>query len=102
MGNEYSPVSETHQGSRSPRRWTRKVQEITKQEDQNREEASPEYSLQVPVAQKDIAGEKEMRVKRHTHSPKTKEISPNLSMKRKRSRSRSSEQTSIKGKRRKR
>ena len=57
--------------------------------------------LQVPVAQKDVAGEKDMRVKRHRHSPKTKEISSNLSMKRKRGRSRSPEQTSMKGKRRK-
>ena len=36
--------------------------------------------LQVPVAQKDIAGEKEMRVKGHRHSPRMKEISPNLSI----------------------
>ena len=31
--------------------------------------------LQVPVAQKDVAREKEMRIKRQTHVPKTEEIS---------------------------
>ena len=74
--DEYSPVSETHQGSRSPRRCTRKVQEITKQEDQNIEEASTEYSFTgISSPKRRSRKEGEERKKTHTWSQNKRNFS---------------------------